>query len=150
MRPSWFSHLTTSLGGWRVISQRIMNTSSRTWKPKISKLKEVTLVGFLVPSFKCNTLTFFNEVGFLALGTSLCFPFFISGALESKGLCGVFTWLKWWLFFPDMVSLERTGTAPTATQWGGMSWGGLPEGLRGSLSHPAHPHNLTHPHQTVH
>ena len=57
----------------------------------------------------------------MALGTSLCFPFFIRGALESKGLCGVFTWPKLWPFFPDMESLERTGTAPTTIQEGHMA-----------------------------
>lgn len=58
-------------------------------------------------SFRSFKIIFFNEVRFLALGTSLCIPFFIRRALESKGLCGVFTWLKWWPFFPDMASSER-------------------------------------------
>lgn len=63
--------------------------------------------------------TFFSEVGFLALGTSLCFPFFTRGALESRGLCGVFGWLTRWPFLPEVASLERTGTAPTKQLVGG-------------------------------
>lgn len=78
-------------------------------------------------------------MGFLALGTSLCFPFFIRGALESKGLCGVFIWLKRWPFFLDVASLERTGTAPTAIQWGHRPQGGLPARIRGYPCHPTRP-----------
>lgn len=33
-----------------------------------------------------NMSTFLRGVGLFALGTSLCFPFFTKGALESKGL----------------------------------------------------------------
>lgn len=84
--------------------------------------------------------TFFSEVGFLALGPSLCFPFFISGPLESRGLCGVLTWLRR-PFFPDALSLERTGTAPTAT-WGDTGH----QAHQGTPSRPAH--DFPHPPRT--
>lgn len=56
--------------------------------------------------------TFLRGVGLFALGTSLCFPFFTKGALESKGLWGIFPWFDRWLFVAVVGSLESNGMAP--------------------------------------
>lgn len=39
--------------------------------------------------------TFLRAVGFFALGTSLCLPFFIKGLVESRGLCAIFSSFFW-------------------------------------------------------
>lgn len=59
-----------------------------------------------------NSSTFLRGVGLFALGTSLCFPFFTKGALESKGLWGIFPSFNRRLFVAVAGSLESNGMAP--------------------------------------
>lgn len=58
-------------------------------------------------------LTLFSGVGFLALGTSLCLPFFTRGLVESKGLWAILSCVHG--FFWISVFLWPTGSDPPTT-----------------------------------
>lgn len=78
-------------GGMLAYINNALASFPRTEKTTGPKGKQAESISLPTSCFHVKSPhTFFSEVGFLALGISLCFPFFIRGALESRGLCGVF------------------------------------------------------------
>lgn len=78
-------------GGMLAYINNALVSFPRTEKTTGPKGKQAESISLPTSCFHVKSPhTFFSEVGFLALGISLCFPFFIRGALESRGLCGVF------------------------------------------------------------
>lgn len=60
---------------------------------------------------------FFRGVGFFALGTSLCLPFFTKGLVESRGLCAILSCCHRGFFWAD-VCFWTTGSPPPTTHTG--------------------------------
>lgn len=59
-------------------------------------------------------LAFFRAVGFLALGTSLCLPFFTSGLVESKGLWAILSCCHGGFFWAEGCFWTTGSPPPTA------------------------------------
>lgn len=74
--------------------------------------------------------TFLSAVGFLALGTSLCLPFFTSGLVESSGLWATLSCCRGARFW-SAACLWMTGSPPPTGGRYGNSLPTLPrDGLR--------------------
>lgn len=62
-------------------------------------------------------LTFFRAVGFFALGTSLCLPFFTKGLVESKGLWAILSCCQWGFFWAGGCFWTTGSPPPTTKKW---------------------------------